>query len=115
MTTKSIQAALLLTAIAVAACATSSKKQHAKLAAHAGLEQFKQLAGDWVGKEGGQAMAVNYKVTSGGTAVVETIGAGTEHEMITVIHADGDGLALTHFCMLGNQPQMRASCYRSAI
>ncbi len=29
--------------------------------------------------------------------------------MITVIHPDGEGLFLTHYCMLGNQPQMRAT------
>lgn len=27
---------------------------------------------------------------------------------ITVIHPDGDDLVLTHYCALGNQPQMRA-------
>jgi hypothetical protein len=33
---------------------------------------------------------------------------GSEHEMVTVIHPDGDALLLTHYCMLGNQPHMRA-------
>jgi hypothetical protein len=28
---------------------------------------------------------------------------GGEHEMITMIHADGDALVLTHYCMLSNQ------------
>ena len=28
--------------------------------------------------------------------------------MITMIHPDGDALLLTHYCMLGNQPQMKA-------
>jgi hypothetical protein len=78
-----------------------------------GLEQFKQLAGDWVGKssglgEGGQEVRANYKVTSGGSAVVETLFPGSEHEMVTVIHRDGDNLVLTHYCMLGNQPHMKA-------
>ena len=41
--------------------------------------------------------------------LVETIFPGSEHEMITVIHPDGDDLALTHYCMLGNQPQMKAA------
>jgi len=81
-------------------------------AAAAGLERFKQLAGDWVGKgkhgaEEHDAL-VNYKVTSGGTAVVETIDPGGAHEMVTVIHPDGDALLLTHYCMIGNQPQMKA-------
>jgi hypothetical protein len=76
------------------------------------LEQFAQLAGEWVGKgnhgDMQHDMHVTYKVTSGGSAVVETIAPGTDHEMVTVIHPDGDSLLLTHYCMLGNQPQMRA-------
>ena len=27
--------------------------------------------------------------------------------MVTVIHQDGDDLALTHYCALGNQPHMK--------
>jgi hypothetical protein len=79
---------------------------------NAAFEQFKQLAGEWVGKEqgkGGFDVHVKYKVTAGGSAVVETLFPGTEHEMVTVIHPDGDDLILTHYCMLGNQPQMKAS------
>lgn len=80
--------------------------------ASAGLERFKQLAGDWVGKgkhgDEEHEAKVNYKVTSGGSTVVETIDPGGDHEMITVIHPDGDALLLTHYCMIGNQPQMKA-------
>jgi hypothetical protein len=49
-----------------------------------------------------------YRVTSGGSAVVETVFAGSDHEMVTVYHLDGDDLVLTHYCMLGNQPRMKA-------
>jgi hypothetical protein len=76
------------------------------------LERFAKLAGEWVGKgvHGGKEheMHVTYKVTAGGSAVVETIAPGTAHEMVTVIHPDGDALLLTHYCMLGNQPHMKA-------
>jgi hypothetical protein len=77
------------------------------------LELFKQLAGEWVGTSTPQMkefpkVHVMYKVTSGGSAVVETLFPGTEHEMVTVIHQDGDDLLLTHYCMLGNQPHMKA-------
>ena len=85
------------------------KEHHEKSPA---LERFAQLAGEWVGKgmhgDMEHEVHVVYKVTSGGSAVVETIAPGTEHEMITVIHPDGDALLLTHYCMLGNQPQMKA-------
>jgi hypothetical protein len=100
------------------ACVTSpvagqdAKPAGNALGNHPGLEQFKQLAGEWVGKERikeGHDLHVTYKVTAGGSAVVETLFPGTEHEMISVIHPDGDDLVLTHYCMLGNQPQMRST------
>ena len=80
---------------------------------NAAFDHFKQLAGEWVGKgkspKEPEEMVVKYKVTSGGSAVVETIMPGTDHEMVTVIHRDGPDLLLTHYCMLGNQPHMKAS------
>ena len=103
-----------LFALATAAIAVEEKKGHRNEAAkQTGLDKFKQLAGDWVGKEvEGRAEAseihVKYKVTSAGHTVVEVIFPGTEHEMVTVIHPDGDDLLLTHYCLLGNQPQMKA-------
>ena len=39
---------------------------------------------------------------------METVFPGSEHEMVTVYHADGPDLVLTHYCMEGNQPRMRA-------
>jgi len=53
-------------------------------------------------------MEVNYRVTSGGSAVEETIMKGTEHEMVSMYHLDGDKLVMTHYCMLGNQPHLVA-------
>jgi hypothetical protein len=96
------------------AFAVGSRAQDAKQpAANSALERFKQLAGEWVGKSmhGGMEHDTRavYKVTSGGSAVMETIDPGSLHEMVTVIHADGNALALTHYCMLGNQPHMRAT------
>ena len=84
-----------------------------KKADAAGLDQFKLLAGEWVGKEvkgphEGKEVHVKYKVTAGGSAVCETLFPGTDQEMISMIHRDGDDLVLTHYCILGNQPQMRA-------
>jgi hypothetical protein len=90
--------------------AQPDQKSHSKNPA---LERFAQLAGEWIGKgvhNGAEHEArIVYKVTSGGSTVVETIDPGGDHEMITVIHADGDALALTHYCMIGNQPHMRAT------
>jgi hypothetical protein len=81
--------------------------------APASLDAFKALAGDWIAAEDGPMtkkgdLVARYAVTAGGTAVVETVFPGREHEMVTVYHADGADLVLTHYCMEGNQPRMRA-------
>jgi hypothetical protein len=53
-------------------------------------------------------LVARYRVTAGGSAVVEELFPGTPHEMSTVYHRDGPDLVLTHYCMSGNQPRMRA-------
>lgn len=83
-------------------------------AARAELERLKALAGTWKGPAGEPGAkdsvdaVVTYKVTGGGSALVETIGPDTEHEMVTVYHLDGDELLLTHYCGAGNQPTLRS-------
>jgi hypothetical protein len=74
------------------------------------LDSLKALAGTWVSEKPGQdgkPMATIFKVTSGGTAVQETLFAGSDHEMIDMYTVDGDKLILTHYCMMGNQPHMQ--------
>ena len=59
-------------------------------------------------------LVARYAVTAGGTAVMETVFPGTQHEMVTVYHADGPDIVLQHFCMEGNQPRMRAKAPAAA-
>ncbi len=105
---------LFLLAFAVVAYAADDRKEPGKGGGKTPLlEPFKELAGEWVGKEisegkEGQGVHVKYKVTSAGSAVVETLFPDTDHEMVSVIHQDGDSLVLTHYCALGNQPRMKA-------
>ena len=77
------------------------------------FERIKRLAGVWQGtsKMHGteEPAAVEYRVTSGGSAVVETLFPGTDHEMVSVYHDEGGTLAMTHYCMLGNRPKLTAS------
>ena len=100
---------LLLLAGSIGTRAEEGKAAPAKTSA---FENFKQLAGEWTGKGTHGDMShdaeVTYKVTSGGHTVVETIDPGGAHEMISVIHPDGDSILLTHYCMIGNQPHMKA-------
>jgi len=77
-----------------------------------GLERLKGLAGTWVeadkdGKPTDKVVSV-VRVTAGGSAVHETIFPGQPMEMVSVYHQDGPDLVMTHYCMLGNQPRMKA-------
>jgi len=81
-----------------------------KVATSASFDLIKSLAGTWKGTwvENGkkEPMKVVFKVTSGGTAVEETIFPGTPKEMISMYTLDDGKVKLTHYCMIGNQPNM---------
>ncbi|HEY8241599.1 MAG TPA: hypothetical protein VIH35_09135 [Kiritimatiellia bacterium] len=72
------------------------------------------LVGSWVGQSDTDhdgtidQLEIEYKLTAGGSALVETMSPGTDHEMITVYTRDGDDVLATHYCMLANQPRLRA-------
>ena len=51
-------------------------------------------------------ITVTYELTSGGTALVEKLMAATPHEMVTVYANRGNRVHITHYSMLGNQPEM---------
>jgi hypothetical protein len=79
---------------------------------NAALEKMKRLAGTWVladkdGKPTDQVASV-IKVTAGGSVVHETLFPGQPHEMVSVYTVDGPDLIMTHYCVLGNQPRMKA-------
>ena len=76
-------------------------------ASKAALGRLRALAGEWTGEVQGQPIAVRYRVIGNGSAVVEELFPGTDHEMLTVYHLDGDDLRLTHYCAARNQPRMK--------
>src|SRR6516165_10838641 len=82
-------------------------------ATNPGLEKMKKLAGTWLtadqdGKPTDQVASI-IKVTAGGSVVHETLFPGQPQEMVSIYTADGQDLILTHYCVLGNQPRMRAN------
>ena len=104
---------LLLLALTVAAYGQDRPADKAPAPPrHPGLERLKKLAGTWVmadadGKPTDQVVSV-IKVTAGGSAVHETLFPGQPLEMVSVYYCDGGDLVMTHYCMLGNQPRMKA-------
>jgi hypothetical protein len=73
-----------------------------------GFEQLTSLVGQWEGTtSSGQAAHVTYQLVSAATALLERLQSGKEPEMVTMYTADGNRVAMTHYCNAGNQPQMR--------
>ena len=71
------------------------------------FDAIKALKGDWEGKmSDGTVVTTSFRTTAAGSAVLQMIGEGTEMEMPTVYHLDGDRLMATHYCAAQNQPRM---------
>jgi hypothetical protein len=74
------------------------------------LAPLKKLVGSWQGnmQMGGKTVPVTitYAATAGGSAIAEHLFPGTPHEMLSVYTVEGDGVAMIHYCSLGNHPKM---------
>lgn len=74
------------------------------------FKQLSSLVGVWDGKfEDGRPHRVTYRLTAGGTVLVETWALSATRESLTLYHLDGDALVATHYCPQGNQPRLRLS------
>lgn len=94
--------------------AADNSHNHAPSAAtNAAFEKMKTLVGTWVtADENGNPtdeVASVIKLTAGGSALQETLFPGQPLEMVSVYTADGNDVFMTHYCMLGNQPQLRGT------
>jgi len=98
--------------VAATGIPTVAAGQTPALPAASAFGTLKSLQGEWIDVDGAFGMkgkvAVTYRVSGGGSAIVETLFAGTPHEMVTVYTREGNDLVLTHYCSAGNQPRMRA-------
>ena len=77
----------------------------------ADFERLKALAGTWKGTttemNGVKSDAtVEYSVTSNGNAVVEKLFPGTPQEMVSIYYDNNGKPSMTHYCGIGNRPQM---------
>jgi hypothetical protein len=100
-------AAIALSAIPAAAQTAASSSTDAQKA----FAAIKAMPGTWEGKTSdGQAVRVDFKVTSGGSAVMSEIFGHGPADMVSMFHLDGPNrLIMTHYCGAGNQPRMQAS------
>jgi hypothetical protein len=79
------------------------------------FQQIKALTGQWEGMSspmgpGAKPSSVKteFRVTSAGSAIEETLMKGSPHEMVDMYTDEGGKLAMTHYCAMGNQPHMVA-------
>ncbi|HUO35048.1 MAG TPA: hypothetical protein VMU43_08645 [Candidatus Acidoferrum sp.] len=74
------------------------------------FDRLKTLVGSWEGKqENGTTFSMSMRLVSNNTAIEETINGPHDNQMVTLFTADGDRIALTHYCSMGNQPRMETS------
>ena len=112
MTHKLLACGLLLATLSCWAYSDDKHNHTPATSSNAGLEKMKTLVGTWVnadkdGKPTDEVVSV-MRLTAGGSAIHETLFPGQPHEMISMYTADGSDLVMTHYCMLGNQPRMKA-------
>ncbi|HEY3170504.1 MAG TPA: hypothetical protein VGK08_05840 [Thermoanaerobaculia bacterium] len=101
---RSFTAVLALVALAMPAFAADAPKSNPA------WEKMKSLVGAWQVNAGAMGpTSVTYRLVSNGSALMETMEAPGETEMITMYHPDGNAIMATHYCSMGNQPRMRAS------
>jgi len=118
MTRRLLVCPALLVALHLAAYGDDKAGKLPPAPTNANLEKMKKLAGTWLaadenGKPTDQVMSI-IKVTAGGSVVHETIFPGQPQEMVSVYSVDGPDLVMTHYCVLGNQPRMKADRNSSA-
>ena len=88
--------------------------EHSPLPPYSGSKEFqrmKALAGVWEGtsdmSKEGEKVRVEYRLSSGGSSIVETLFPGKPEEMVSVYYDNKGQLTMTHYCALRNQPRMK--------
>ncbi len=86
---------------------TAGENDGAANPAVAAFERLKSLEGEWHAITPEGVGTITYSVAAADSIVVEHLFPGTDHEMLTVYHMDGDDLVATHYCSAGNQPRFK--------
>jgi hypothetical protein len=74
-----------------------------------GFDRLKTLVGEWgAAGEDGKPFTSSFRLVSNGTALEETFQTDKDNQMVTLYVPDGNRVALTHYCSMGNQPRMES-------
>jgi hypothetical protein len=104
---KSLVAVFLFLVLAGATGQSAAANEKAKSAA--AFERLISLVGEWEGTNSSGQVKATYTLVSGGSALMERLQSNNEPEMLTLYSLDGDHLLVTHYCSMGNQPQMKTA------
>jgi hypothetical protein len=86
-----------------AACATMPPYRGS-----AAFERMKTLVGKWSAESPMMGkMNTEFRLIAGDSVIEERFAAGTPMEMLSTYHDVNGKLAMTHYCMLRNQPRMK--------
>ena len=93
--------------------ARAAEQEPPRMPVNATFQRMKALVGDWKGtSREGKSVTVSYTLVSDGSALMERLKPtgpnGEVEEMISMYAPDGDGVMMTHYCSMHNQPRMRA-------
>ncbi len=74
------------------------------------FDSLKDLVGTWQGDSpDGGGLTNSIHLVSDGTAIEESFQSAQHQNMVTLYTADGDRIAMTHYCSIGNQPRMETA------
>ncbi|HTG43493.1 MAG TPA: hypothetical protein VK633_03065 [Verrucomicrobiae bacterium] len=100
----------ICTSILLMSTASMSGDETRAAQASKDFARMKTLVGAWKGQtdmgQGPIEMTVQYRLLAAGTVLEERAFAGTPNEMLTMYYEKDGKLALTHYCMIGNRPEM---------
>jgi hypothetical protein len=101
---------IMMLVVAAPLLASEGGDSHAPYTGSADFERLKGLAGTWQGRTVMQGkeeqVQVEYRVSSAGSTLVETMFPGTPKEMLSVYHDQDGKPGMTHYCAMKNRPNL---------
>ena len=101
--------AALFLAFVISGSLAPGTTAHERAKSAAAFERLMSLVGEWEGTNSAGQVKATYTLVSGGSALMERLQSANEPEMLTLYTLDGDHLNVTHYCSMGNQPQMKTA------
>jgi hypothetical protein len=100
---------MTLAVLAVASLVLADEHMHAAAIASPSFDKMKALVGTWKADVPGMGTtSATYALHSDGSALVEEMNTHGEN-MVSVYYPTADGVAMTHYCSMHNQPHMVAT------